>query len=89
MCAEDHDATGEETCSECGKDIRDRPQCCNLAEAHIIWRRTNHADGPEEDGWSIIVGRTGDCFENVKFCPFCGYDLYKDEKELEEGLRNA
>lgn len=48
----------------------------------IFWVNANHIDtfDLDHEGWSMgPVGRTGDCFINVYYCPFCGKELKTDE----------
>jgi len=44
-----------------------------LQKVDICPRRANSFDGPEEDGWSMML--QGDCKENISHCPFCGRTL--------------
>jgi len=51
--------------------------CCaeNKDTRTVRWLEQDHYGGPDKTGWSMVYGLYGDCYINVKYCPFCGKDL--------------
>jgi rRNA maturation endonuclease Nob1 len=55
------------------------PCCCDQAHKWIEWRKPDQFQGPQEEGWCIIIHaitRSPE-FSNINFCPFCGGQFVK------------
>lgn len=55
-------------------EIYETPKCCKAAEKGGVYWMPSWYDGPEKDGWSIIIKSYsfGPRWGNINFCPFCG-----------------